>query len=142
MYLLFRSASVAGGTNQLLARTIFGTHLGAYWLSGPGALSAQGGIFLGLFAALAACGWVSAKVARKMAAPGPAAASVTPGAGTVKAIAAVAPYITVAFAAFAPLATGIYLVTTMAWATAERWLFLRRRGDPAKGPAQPRGAVI
>jgi YidC/Oxa1 family membrane protein insertase len=40
----------------------------------------------------------------------------------------VLPYITVAAAAFAPLAAGIYLATSTAWSAAERWLFARRVG--------------
>jgi YidC/Oxa1 family membrane protein insertase len=38
----------------------------------------------------------------------------------------VLPYLTVAIAAFAPLAAAVYLVTTVAWTLAERRLFLRR----------------
>jgi YidC/Oxa1 family membrane protein insertase len=38
----------------------------------------------------------------------------------------VLPYVTVVFAAFAPLAAAIYLLTTVAWTLAERRLFLHR----------------
>jgi YidC/Oxa1 family membrane protein insertase len=38
----------------------------------------------------------------------------------------VLPYLTVVIAAFAPLAAGLYLLTTMAWTIGERRLFLRR----------------
>ena len=33
-------------------------------------------------------------------------------------------------AAFAPLAAGLYLITTMAWSRAERWVFPRRTARP------------
>jgi YidC/Oxa1 family membrane protein insertase len=52
-------------------------------------------------------------------------------------LARVLPYVTVAFAAFAPLAAAIYLLTTVAWTLAERRLFLRRaaRAASAQVPA-------
>lgn len=146
MYLLFRSAQVAGSPNELLTHRLLAAPLGAHWLSGPGALSAQGGVFLGLFAILAALSWLSARIARRMApallmntalmnttaqGPPPAAAS-----GGARLITAALPYLTVAFAAFLPLATGLYLVTTVAWTTGERWLFTHRaatRATPSPG---------
>ena len=44
------------------------------------------------------------------------------------------PYVTVIIAAFAPLAAGIYLLTTVAWTLAERCLFLRRTKQGASVP--------
>ena len=123
VYLLFRSAQVAGGPNRLLTHSLLGAPLGAHWLSGAGAVSAQGAVFLGVFAILAALCWLSARVARRMA---PAAPAPDFGPGSLRLISAVLPYVTVVFAAFLPLATGLYLVTTVAWSTAERWLFTRR----------------
>jgi YidC/Oxa1 family membrane protein insertase len=142
MYLLFRSAQVAGGPNQLLTHRLLGAPLGAHWLSGPGALSAQGGVFLGLFAILAALGWLSARIARRMA---PAAALMSPvptaAPGGLRLITAALPYLTVAFAAFLPLAAGLYLATTVAWTTAERWVFTHRAAtiatSPRAGKSQP-----
>jgi len=46
----------------------------------------------------------------------------------------VLPYVTVVFAAFAPLAAAIYLLTTVAWTLAERRLFLRRTARAASVP--------
>ena len=46
----------------------------------------------------------------------------------------VLPYVTVVFAAFAPLAAAIYLLTTVAWTLAERRLFLRRTALAAGVP--------
>ena len=57
MYLLFRSPTVGGTANTLLTHDLFGVPLGAHWLSGAGPLglaSAQGVVFVGLFALLAA----------------------------------------------------------------------------------------
>jgi YidC/Oxa1 family membrane protein insertase len=49
MYLLFRSPQVGGTANTLLSRDLLGVPLGMHWLSGAGAASAQGGVFLGVF---------------------------------------------------------------------------------------------
>ncbi len=148
LYLLFRSPVVAGAANRLLSRELFGVPLGSHWLSGAGAFGAHGTVFLGLFALLAAICWLSARVARRMsatfatAAPGTSAAPAALGA-----VGRVLPYVTVVVAAFAPLAAGIYLVTSTAWSVAERWVFSRSardagdgRGSRAAAPAGPAGA--
>jgi YidC/Oxa1 family membrane protein insertase len=146
MYLLFRSSEVAGGPNKLLAHQLFGVPLGTYWLSGAGAVSAQGAVFLGVFALLAAACWLSARLAR---CPVPGARSASGNAPGTGVLAAVLPYLTVVIAAFAPLAAGVYLVTSTGWSVAERRLFHWReaRKSPGAGPsAAPdrarRGTVI
>lgn len=128
MYLLFRSPRLAGGTNQLLTHSLLGVPLGAHWLSGAAVLGAHGAVFLGVFTVLAGLCWLSARIARRMA-PAPAAA---PTPGGQRLISTVLPYATVVFAAFLPLAAGLYLVTTVAWSTAERWLYARERIRPAE----------
>lgn len=116
MYLLFRSPQVGGTVNTLLSRDLFGVPLGMHWLSGAGAASAQGAVFLGVFALMAGLCWLSARLGRLMtAAPG------RPGL-----LARVLPYLTVVFAAFVPLAAGIYLLTSLAWSLAERGAYWRR----------------
>ncbi|HEY7881586.1 MAG TPA: membrane protein insertase YidC [Streptosporangiaceae bacterium] len=143
MYLLFRSPTVGGTANTLLTHDLFGVPLGVHWLSGAGPLglaSGQGVVFVGLFALLAALCWLSARLGRLMTAqatgtaPAPGAAA---GAGAAGAPAAAGrpgllvralPYLTVVIAAFAPLAAGIYLLTTLAWSLAERMLYSRPKG--------------
>jgi YidC/Oxa1 family membrane protein insertase len=120
LYLLFRSPTVAGGANLLLSHRVLGVPLGNYWLSGAGVLSLHGAVFLAVFALLAAACWLAALLARRMT------SQAAPPAGTARFLGLVLPYITVAVAAFAPLAAGIYLVTSTAWSAAERWLFSRR----------------
>jgi YidC/Oxa1 family membrane protein insertase len=122
MYLLFRSPQVGGTANTLLARDLFGVPLGMHWLSGAGAASAQGAVFVGVFALLAGLCWLSARLGRLMTAPGVQAGL----------LARVLPYLTVVFAAFVPLAAGIYLLTSLAWSLAER-AFYWRRGASGKG---------
>ena len=68
MYLLFRSPTVGGTANTLLTHDLFGVPLGAHWLSGAGPASAQGVVFLGLFALLAGLCWLSARLGRLMTA--------------------------------------------------------------------------
>ena len=194
MYLLFRSPHVGGKTNTLLSHDLLGVPLGTHWLSGAGVLSAQGGVFLGVFALLAGVCWLSARLARRWtpvsaaapapassrapsakrppalakapsakrppagtkaaptrtkaapalaqaasapakarpvsakAVPAPAQPPQVPGGALVKAL----PYLTVVIAAFAPLAAGIYLITSTAWSLAERFIW-RSRVSRARG---------
>jgi len=126
MYLLFRSPTVGGTANTLLTHDLFGVPLGAHWLSGAGPLdlaSAHGAVFVGLFALLAGLCWLSARLGRLMTARAAATAPGSPGL-LVRAL----PYLTVVIAAFAPLAAGIYLLTTLAWSLAERMLYSRPKG--------------
>jgi YidC/Oxa1 family membrane protein insertase len=133
LYLLFRSPTVAGGPNKLLSDHLFGVPLGAHWLTGAVALSAQSAVFLGVLTILAVICWLSVRVARRMAAavtPAPA----PPQDGAARAVGLlgkVLPYLTVVIAAFAPLAAAVYLVVSVGWTVAERWAFAARR--PASG---------
>jgi YidC/Oxa1 family membrane protein insertase len=125
MYLLFRSRAIAGVPNALLTHDLLGAPLGSHWLAGAGPLSVQGAVFAGVFLLLGILGWLSARMARRLAgkaraaARGGASAQPQPGAAA-RLIARLAPYLTVAIAAFLPLAAGLYLVTTTAWTLAER----------------------
>ena len=147
MYALFRSGTIGGQPNGLLSHDLFGAALGSHWLSGPGPLSAQGAVFLGLFALLAVAAWLATRVAQRLAArqapaaeaPGravkasgrsaPASAPPAPASGRPVQPAApgaagwlvrALPYTTLVIAAVMPLAAGLYLLTTTAWAAAER----------------------
>jgi YidC/Oxa1 family membrane protein insertase len=72
-YLLFRSPRVAGRPNTLLSHDLFGVPLGMHWLSGAGPASAQGAVFLGVFALLAGLCWLAARLGRLMTAQAAAA---------------------------------------------------------------------
>ncbi len=134
VYLLFRSAQVGGKPNTLLGHDLLSVPLGAHWLSGAGAFSAQGLVFAGLFGLLAGLCWLSARLARMITVQ-PAAAG---GSG---ALIRVLPYLTVVIAAFAPLAAGIYLLVSTAWSLAERRLFWRiTGGSAAVSPAASQAA--
>ena len=137
MYLLFRSPVVGGTVNTLLTHGLLGVPLGAHWLSGAGPASAQGAVFLGLFALLAGLCWLSARLGRLMMAHAtgatPASGAAPGAAGSPGLLVRALPYLTVVIAAFAPLAAGIYLLTTLAWSLAERMLYSRSAGRKA-GP--------
>jgi YidC/Oxa1 family membrane protein insertase len=125
MYLLFRSPTVGGTANTLLTHDLLGVPLGAHWLSGAGPVSAQGAVFLGLFALLAGLCWLSARLGRLMTARVAGASPVTGARGSPGLLVSVLPYLTVVIAAFAPLAAGIYLLTSLAWSLGERMLYSR-----------------
>ena len=150
MYLLFRSPLVGGHVNTLLSRDLFGVPLGSHWLSGAGPLtpaslaSVHGAVFLGLFALLAVLCWATARLGRQLAAHAASTVQASTGAGAAQAAAPAGggglllkaiPYLTVVIAAFAPLAAGIYLVTSLGWSLAERKLFWRIEAGPPSAPA-------
>ncbi|MFB4308789.1 YidC/Oxa1 family membrane protein insertase [Actinomadura sp. GTD37] len=114
MYRLFVSATVAGHQNALLAHTLLAAPLGQNWIGvlGGGLLAPPSLVFIGLFVLLGA---VAVWSSRRVSAEGP-----------MGAVARVMPFGTVVFAAFVPLAAGLYLLTSGAWAAAERAVLRRR----------------
>jgi YidC/Oxa1 family membrane protein insertase len=129
MYLMFRSPRIAGAPNKLLTHDLLGVPLGMHWLSGAGILSGQDAVFLGVLALLAALCWLLARVARSMA-PTQAGSGADSVAG-VGLLTRVLPYVTVVIAAFAPLAAGVYLVTSTGWTVLERHLYGRTKRQQA-----------
>jgi YidC/Oxa1 family membrane protein insertase len=131
MYLLFRSPAISGSPNALLAHYLFGARLGSYWLSGAGLISGQGAVFAALFVLLAAIGWLSARMARRLSPAGAAGNSAAgqPSAGQPSGVPGwatrLAPYMTPVIAAFMPLAAGLCLLTTTAWTLLERSILCR-----------------
>lgn len=134
MYLLFRSPQVAGRPNTLLAHHLLGVPLGMHWLSAAGPASMQGAVFLGMFALLAGLCWLTSRLGQLMTAQVAGGPEAVAGAG---ALARVLPYLTVVIAAFAPLAAGIYLLTSLAWSLAERRFFFRRSASGETAEARP-----
>src|ERR1700728_4740140 len=98
LYLLFRSPTVGGAPNRLLSRDLLGVPLGSHWLSGAGAFSAHGAVFLGVLAVLAAACWLAARSAGRvlpqtaLANPAAGGAGSSPQALTV--VTKVLPYLT------------------------------------------------
>ena len=127
VYRLFLSGTVGGSPNLLLHQRLFSASLGSHWLAGAGPLSGQGLVFGALFALLILVAWLSTRAARRWATPAPAQPPGSSGRqqGAVGFLLRVLPFATVAFAALVPLAAGLYLLTTTAWAAAERAVFHR-----------------
>jgi YidC/Oxa1 family membrane protein insertase len=149
LYLLFRSPTVGGAPNRLLSRDLLGVPLGSHWLSGAGAVSAHGAVFIGVLAILAAACWLAARSARRALPPttlaGPAVGGLaSTGAGSspraLTAVSKFLPFITVLIAVFAPLAGAIYLITSTGWSAAERFVFAARTGRTASSRPAPTGS--
>ncbi len=121
MYRLFRSGTIDGRHNSLLSHNLFGAPLGGHWLSGAGPVSAQGLVFLGLFALLAIVNLLAVRSARA-ASPVPMAQA----GGAMGVLTKVMPFITVVIAAFVPLAAGLYLLTSASWTAVERRILRRQ----------------
>jgi YidC/Oxa1 family membrane protein insertase len=111
MYQLFISATVAGHQNLLLTHTLLGTPLGQNLL-GVGLFSSGTLVFAGLLLLLALVAWWSS---RRVSVAGP-----------MGNVARLLPFGTVAVAAFVPLAAGVYLLASTAWAATERAVLHRR----------------
>jgi YidC/Oxa1 family membrane protein insertase len=133
VYRLFLSGTVGGRPNLLLHQRLFSASLGSHWLAGAGPLSGQGLVFAAMFALLILVAWLSTRAARRWAAPAPAQQK-----GAAGFLLRVLPFATVAFAALVPLAAGLYLLTTTAWAAAERAVFHRLApAPPAPSASKP-----
>lgn len=125
VYTLFTHGTIDGVTNTLLAATLAGVPLGhslVATLTSP--LWAHAWVVLLLLAVLsvvveltrrANARWVTATL------PDPA----VPGSSAAARIGRVAPFVTVVFAALAPLAATLYVVTSAAWTLGERAVLRR-----------------
>jgi YidC/Oxa1 family membrane protein insertase len=169
MYLLFRSSTVNGAPNALLRHQLLGAELGAHWLSGAGPLSLPGAVFAALFALLALTGYLSVRINRRLfpppsPTPGPrptstkTASAAKPTSTSTKTasgtpvtsapmpawLTSLLPLVTVVFAAFLPLAGGLYLLTTTAWTLLERRVLARyvRPAAPPPAPAVATPAAV
>jgi len=127
LYRLFLTPVISGHPNALLSDQLLGVPLGSRWLAGAGTFSAHGAVFLGLFALLALVSWAAVRLARRFTTAGAAGAPAAARPGSVVGgLTRVLPYLTIVFAAFVPLAAGLYLLTTIAWTAAERTVLMRR----------------
>jgi YidC/Oxa1 family membrane protein insertase len=146
VYRLFLSGTVGGSPNVLLHQHLFSASLGSHWLAGAGPWSGQGLVFAAVFALLTLVAWLSTRAARRWAVSAPAQQPGPPGQqqgapaqqqGAVGFLMRILPFATVAFAALVPLAAGLYLLTTTAWAAAERAVFNRLAPAPP-APTAPK----
>lgn len=128
MYRLFVSPTVGGQPNLLLTRQLAGAPLGTHWfteVARSGVFGAHGLVFLALFALLGVVGWFSSRRIPEPERP-----------TTLTRLLRLLPYGTVLVAAVMPLADGLYLLATTAWAVTERTLRTRTPTPvPAPTPA-------
>jgi YidC/Oxa1 family membrane protein insertase len=125
VYALFTHASIGGTANALLEATLVGVPLGhslVVTLTSP--LWVHAWVVLVLLAVLA----VVVELSRRSNAhwnPVPAPEPGVPGAAASAAVGRYVPFVTVVFAAIAPLAAALYVVTSAAWTYGERAVLRR-----------------
>lgn len=123
LYTLFLRPEIAGQPNDLLAHDLLGAPLGSSLVAAAGAgLDAQTAI---VWAVVLTVIVIVADITRRVFRPqvpteGPQASPAM--LGMVNAM----HYLTAVFAVFVPLAAALYLVVTVTWTLAQRWLLRRR----------------
>jgi YidC/Oxa1 family membrane protein insertase len=152
MYGLFILTSINGHANALLAAHLFTVPLATSFVqfveagAAAGALMPGLAVFLVLLLVMAGIAYLSRRTALTQAGvaalPGTAGRPASADAATaiqrrVTAALSWAPFITVAFAGFVPLAAALYLAVTTAWTLVERALLRKRFGGlPAFAPGE------
>ncbi|WIB75888.1 membrane protein insertase YidC [Curtobacterium sp. MCPF17_002] len=127
VYTLFTHGSIGGVTNTLLEATLAGVPLGhSLIVTVTSPLWVHAWVVVVLLAVLVVVVEASRRANLRWS---PVAASDTgtpvPGAAATAAIGRYAPFITVVFAAIAPLAAALYVVTSAAWTLGERAVLRR-----------------
>ena len=143
IYALFLHQQIAGRENGLLAHSLGGVPLSTSFIhfmstaagAWPGILVFL--VVLTLIAGVAAASRMLLAMPVAPVAPVAPSVSPSPSGSRVAVIMSFAPFITVVFAAFVPLAAALYLATTTAWTLAER-VMLRRLLDPNRAGRQGR----
>ncbi|ROP66143.1 YidC/Oxa1 family membrane protein insertase [Curtobacterium sp. ZW137] len=129
LYALFTHASIAGATNTLLEATFAGIPLGHSFVAVvTSPLWVHAWVVVLLLAVLVVLVELTRRANLRWnpaAVPGADGAPDVPGAAATAAIGRFAPFVTVVFAAIAPLAAALYVVTSAAWTLAERAVLRR-----------------
>lgn len=132
VYRLFTASTIAGHANLLLSQSLLGAPLGLHLVAAAGW---QLAVFAVLLAAVAAVAWGSYRFTRRTATAPTLPDTATPEmAAAMERTAKVLPALsfgTVIAVAVLPLAAGVYLLTSTAWALAERMWLHRAHGPRA-----------
>lgn len=126
LYHLFSSTTIGGGPNGLLNHRLFGAPLGHRYadaLGDGGVFGAQGLVYLGLFAVVAAVATFNYRRTKRTtaaAAPETGGEQQVPGLGAVGAVMPFLSYFTLLTVAWVPLAAALYVVTSTTWSAVER----------------------
>ncbi|MGW7004071.1 YidC/Oxa1 family membrane protein insertase [Streptomyces sp. NPDC054933] len=133
MYHLF-----SGSGGALRDHTLADAPLGGHWLDAVragGVFGLHGTVFLALFAVIAAvAGWTFRRARKAAQAGSVAAPGAVPGAAGLAKFLPLLSFGTLVTAAVVPLATGLYLATTMTWTAVERALLQRTPNTPEVAP--------
>lgn len=121
VYSLFTSPVIAEHANTLLAHSLAGLPLGANLVAVLGGAGAAWPLLV-LLVVLGILVEVSRRANARFAGLDASAAGSAPG---MAALVRVLPFVTVAFAALAPFAAGLYLTATAAWTLGERHVLRR-----------------
>ncbi|KQS07903.1 hypothetical protein ASG04_12080 [Curtobacterium sp. Leaf183] len=125
VYALFTHATIAGATNTLLEATLVGIPLGHSFVAVVASpLWAHAWVLVLLLAVLAVVVELTRRSNLRWNPPEPVDAAV-PGAAATSAVTRWVPFVTVVFAAVAPSAAALYVVTSAAWTAGERALLRR-----------------
>ena len=121
VYAVFVHPVIAGNQNALLGLSFAGAPLGG-GLAAALATPSGGWTALAVLAVLALLVWANSRAARlRLGAEAPA--------GAAAVLARVLPFVTVVFAAIAPLAAAIYLIVSSAWTLGENAVLHRLAGE-------------
>ncbi|MEV8014944.1 YidC/Oxa1 family membrane protein insertase [Streptomyces sp. NPDC086554] len=133
LYHLFSSSRIGGEANALLDHKLFAAPLGGRWadaLGDGGVFGAQGLVYLGLFAIVAAVATFNfLRTKKQMAAGTPGAGGDAgeqiPGMGAMTKVMPFMSFMTLFTVAFVPLAAALYVVTSTTWSAVERAVLYR-----------------
>ncbi|MFG2647208.1 YidC/Oxa1 family membrane protein insertase [Streptomyces sp. NPDC048436] len=134
LYHLFSNSKIGGEANSLLGHKLFDAPLGGRWadaLGDGGVFGAQGLVYLGLFAIVAAVATFNfRRTKRQMAAtaaatPAGDAGQQVPGMGAMTKVMPFMSFMTLFTVAFVPLAAALYVVTSTTWSAVERAVLYR-----------------
>lgn len=127
LYALFASGSIAGEPNRLLESSLLGAGLGRRVSDLAAGAQASDLVFLGLLVVLAVVAWLNRRMTFRDAVTAPTPAADAPGAALLNPRGPLswAPFLTIAAAAFVPLAATLYLTVSGTWSYAERRILRR-----------------
>ena len=134
LYHLFSSRSIGDGPNELLGHQLFDAPLGGRWhdaLSHGGPFGAQGLVYLGLFAIVAAVATFNYRRTKLQMAANPVAPTTgpdgqpVPGMGAMTRLMPLLSFATLFTVAVVPLAAALYVVTSTTWTAIERAVLYR-----------------
>ncbi|MER5176937.1 YidC/Oxa1 family membrane protein insertase [Streptomyces sp. NPDC002896] len=152
LYHLFSNTTIGGEPNALLGHSLLAAPLGDRWvdaLAHGGMFGAQGLVYVGLFAVVAAVATFNYRRYRQQMAvmPLPTAggdgqqagsAQQIPGLGAMTKVMPLMSFLTLFTVAVVPLAAALYVVTSTTWSAVERAVLYR--GMPGTAGAETAGA--